>query len=492
MVRNTTGSAPLPFVDPNDVDKFAIFASIGHTPDEWQRIAHEAALKYRYVNLACGVRVGKTHFAIAEATAAAVTPSIKSREVNEWVGSRVWIVAPTYDLADRVFLPVLRNLKRHYPFLITSASERDRVIYLVGGGIVQAKTAENKDSLVGEELDLLVLEECARIGEEEKEMAEARLLTRRGRRIAISSPTSVKWFMRDFDIGQANGFHYEFTGEPADGCKYAGRQVRFVRNAVQPDPDSADYFSVRIPTHANPRLSVRDLARAERKMPERLFRQDFLAEFVGKTGTVFRDFESRLIPQNEALRVGHPGRLYALGWDPARTMDWSVVSVWDFTARRQVFMDRFRGDWEYQYGRVVATCYRFNAPYVAVDATGKGDAVAENLKVKNIQAGDPAFRATYPRGQFARLIEPVTTYSNAEKRALVESFQAAVENGDARMLDYPEQTQEHRLFEYDESETTKVVRYGAPKGFHDDTVMANTLAWRLMARPLGTSSFLIG
>lgn len=487
MARSTAPSKALPFVDPSDIDKWAIFGVIGHKPDKWQELGHVATATYRYTILACGVRVGKTHFAIAEVVAQAVTPSIKSREDGEWVGSRIWIVAPNYDLADRVFLPVLRFLKRFFPTFIEGYDKQQRVIYLPGGGLVQAKTAENEDSLVGEELDLLVLEECARIHEEAKEMAQARLLTRRGRSIAISSPTSVKWFMRDFELGQANGFHYEFDGDALEGAKYAGRTVRFVQNAKVDDRDAADYFSIRIPTHSNPRLDVNDLARAERKVPERLFRQDYLAEFVGKTGLVFQNVEDYCLPRaTHEVRAGDPRRLYVVGWDPARTTDYSVLSVWDASAKRQVWLDRFRGPWDYQYRRVVDVCYRFQRPFLIIDATGKGDAPSEMLVTLNQRAAD------MPRGRFARGIEGVTTYSNVEKRALVESFAGALEQGEAKLLDYPEQLSELRLFEYIESDTTKAVRYTAPRGFHDDIVMADALAWRGITRPGGAAKFYIG
>lgn len=501
MVRNTSAPRSLPYVDPASIDKFAIFRVIGHKPDEWQRLAHHAVSKFYYVLLACGVRVGKTYFSVHEVVAQAVTPSkhsVPPSEENprgEWVGSRIWIVAPTYDLADRVFLPVLRILRKHFPQFVEGFSERDGVIHLVGGGIIQRKTAENPDALVGEELDLLVLEECARIGEEEKEMAAARLLTRRGRMIAISSPTSVKWFMRDFKLGQGNGFHYEFEGEPIEGAKYAGRTVRFVKNDAVDDPDARDYFSVRIPTHANPRLDVNDLAREERKKPERLFRQDFLAEFVGDTGLVFQNPENFCVPRDVGERKdAEPGRLYALAWDPARTTDWSVVSVWDYREQRQVFLDRFRGPWAYQYQRVIDLCYRFRQPHVIIDATGKGDAVHENLTVLNRQAGSglPEYRKRFPQGAFARNIEAVTTYTNAEKRLLVESLATALEQGDAKLLDYPEQLHELRLFEFIESETTKAVRYTAPRGYHDDIVMADALGWRAVSKPMGAPSFILG
>ena len=58
--------------------------------------------------------------------------------------------------------------------------------------------------------------------------------------------------------------------------------------------DAVDaYFSISVPTHANQRLALEDLADLERQ-PDRLFRQDVLAEFMGRDGAVFSNFDEYL------------------------------------------------------------------------------------------------------------------------------------------------------------------------------------------------------
>ena len=54
--------------------------------------------------VACGVRWGKTLCAAMEGLAAAMTPAERS------VG---WIVAPTYDLADKVYREIVAVVGRH-------------------------------------------------------------------------------------------------------------------------------------------------------------------------------------------------------------------------------------------------------------------------------------------------------------------------------------------------------------------------------------------
>lgn len=487
--RATATDKPLPPMDPADFDREAVFRAIGYEPDPWQRLFHDSRARNRI--LACGVRVGKTFALVAEATAAVVCPSKKSLEAGEWVGSRGWIVAPTYDIADKLFLQVARHIKRHFPWLVTAYSERDRILRTRGGGYVQGKSADNADSLTSEELDWAVIDEAPRIGEFEKEQVRERLLTRAGWLASIGSPVPCRWFLRDFALGQGAGYVYEWTGEPLKGSRYAGRGVRFLPGMGDPDPR---YFSMTVPTHANPRIGIDDLADMERTSPERVFRQDALAEFMSKDGTVFHDFERLAIARR--LERGEPGRRYAVGWDVARARDYSVVSILDYESKEQVFFDRFQGAWSLQKARVARICYAFNRPDLIIDATGKGDPLVDDMRVLNAEA---AARAAAPRpghpedlrGAFCGRIEGIEFYNNSVKRDVVENLVVGMDQGLVRILDEPVQLQELRLYEYKQSDATGIVRYGAPPGYHDDTVMALALAWWRCSRPMGTASIVL-
>lgn len=484
----------LPVMDPDDFDREAVFRAIGYEPDDWQRMFHDSDARYRV--LACGVRVGKTFCMVAEAVAAVVCPSKASLEAGEWIGSRGWIVAPTYDTADKLFLQVARHLKKHFPWLITKYSERERIVRTLGGGYVQAKSTDNPDSLLSEELDWAVIDEAPRTKDQDKENVRQRLLTRDGWMAAIGSPVPCPWFVRDFEKGQGLGFHYEFAGEPIEGARFAGLDVKFVKANAEVHPD---YFSIRVPTHANKRLDVKALAEFE-SMPDRIFRQDILAEFMGSAGEVFRDFAR--LSTAERLTNGKPGQRYVIGWDVARAKDYSVVSVLDYQTREQVFMARFQGPWNVQIERVIAIARRFNRPDIVVDATGKGDPIAEELVRRNNQAAawvatDPAnlppgvTREQARLGPFAGRVEPLQITNNSLKRDLVETLAVGFDQGELTILDDPIQSQELRLYQFKQSDATGVIRYGAPSGFHDDTVMALALAWWRCTRPMGTSQFLM-
>src|SRR6187549_3737621 len=74
------------------LNKEALFALLEYEPTPGQLEVHRSRAPRRV--LACGVRWGKSTLAAHEAIAAALAPAERG------IG---WVVAPTYDLARRVF-----------------------------------------------------------------------------------------------------------------------------------------------------------------------------------------------------------------------------------------------------------------------------------------------------------------------------------------------------------------------------------------------------
>ena len=71
----------------------------------------------------------------------------------------------------------------------------------------------------------------------------------------------------------------------------------------------------------------------------------------------------------------------------------------------------------------------------------------------------------------------------AHKTAVIEALALAIERGGLRLLDHTVQTGE--LIAYaSERLPSGVFRYGAPRGMHDDTVIALALAWTGVEREL--------
>ena len=91
--------------------------------------------------MVCGRRFGKTTASAMEATYYASQPNRK-----------IWLVGLSYDKADLMFREVWQKMVIGRPNDIIRASEKDRVIKFKWGTTVEAKSADNPDSLVGEGL----------------------------------------------------------------------------------------------------------------------------------------------------------------------------------------------------------------------------------------------------------------------------------------------------------------------------------------------------
>lgn len=68
------------------------------------------------------------------------------------------------------------------------------------------------------------------------------------------------------------------------------------------------------------------------------------------------------------------------------------------------------------------------------------------------------------------------------KRQVIEALSIALERGDLRILPDPVLVSELQAYQV-ERLPSGMLRYSAPPGQHDDTVMALALAWRLASTP---------
>src|SRR3989454_10331227 len=112
------------------LNKEALFRDLGYTPHPGQAEIHASTASRRVV--ACGVRWGKSVCAAAEALAAAMAP--KERSVG-------WVVAPTYDLSDKVFREIALLVTRHLRHRIVTMRDHEKLLLLrnMAGGISEIR-----------------------------------------------------------------------------------------------------------------------------------------------------------------------------------------------------------------------------------------------------------------------------------------------------------------------------------------------------------------
>ena len=230
-------------------------------PHPAQRSVLETARRYNV--LVCGRRWGKTSLGLTLAIEAALGGKGRPPVPVGWF-------APTYKLLSEVWreftyrlLPVARRV-----------NGQEHRIELVTGGVVELWTLERPDPARGRKYGLVIVDEAAIARHLEEAWTQAILPT-------LVDYQGSAWFMST-PKGK-NFFHTLYT-----------------RGLSEPD-----WISWRRPTTENPYIPASEVEEAKRNMPELVFRQEFLAEFVDLEGAAIRREWIRVAapPPLEALRV---------------------------------------------------------------------------------------------------------------------------------------------------------------------------------------------
>jgi len=212
---------------------------------------------------------------------------------------------------------------------------------------------------------------------------------------------------------------------------------------------------------------LRDL---EMNNPWAVFAAEYLCEWIDSIGTVFRTFRN---VANAKESPAEYGKKYRIGVDLAKMLDYTFVSVVDRHTWHQVKVDRWNQvDWTIQKERLKAIIKQYalkangNAVEVIIEGNGVGSPIFDDLY--NWSATEPTLDI---------MMRNYIT-NNAGKNLLVQNFSMLCDQGAIGILPYEPLMQELELFTYEKTATSFV--YGAPDGYHDDTVMGTMLSyWEL-------------
>ena len=383
--------------------------ALQYRPHAGQQSIHDDRRRFRVV--CAGRRWGKTRFAAAE---------LIDRAGHEAPGDYGWI-APTYLIAERG----VDACKTIAPDLLTFSGRSPTQAALRGlnGPIrIWFLTADNPDSILGFGFKGLILDEAARIPHEVwTRYIRPTLSDSQGWAVFISTPLGRNWFFDEYTRGR---------GE---------------------DPLRRSWS---FPSNTSPYLPPGEWEEARASLPEDVFKQEYMAEFLEDSAGAFRGIEACLLPDDAPL----PARpLLGVGCDIAKHTDWTVLIAMDRKTGRCLAMDRFNHlDWPIQKDRIIAFMRRWPGKLV-IDATGAGDPIYDDLVRR------------YPH------IEPFR-FTAASKPPLIQKLAVALEQGQVRWpRSWAVLTDELKRYEY-EIHPGGRISYDAPSGFHDDCVAALALA----------------
>ena len=280
------------------------------------------------------------------------------------------------------------------------------------------------------------------------------------------------------------GGDYTLASSPA-GKRSAYYRLFAKASSGSEDGHGITYAAFQFPTVGNPHLDLAFLLSQREEMGENMFAQEYEAAFLDVGGAVFREDDIAAAVQTDdrvtlETGTGHllsepaAGRLYCVGVDWGRKLDFTVVSVVDCsdTPARLVGLWRWQGmGWEAQIEHVAQIVARFDPWNVLGDGSGIGDALAERLRLAiraAVLARDPAAR-----------VAPFETFlfTGDSKQSLVDKLNLRLSS---RRLAFPAHRVllgELRAFEYlGNAGASGRTRTGARGSGHDDTVMSLALA----------------
>lgn len=314
--------------------------------------------------------------------------------------------------------------------------EADKELRLPANAEIWLRTAENPASLAGEGVKGVVLDEFSLMQETVwTEYVQATLLDFGGWALFLGVPKGQNWAANLWRAAQ---------GRP-------------------------NWKAWRFRTVDNPFIRRKEVEAIRGTIPERLFRQEYEADILDDAGIVFRRvIEAATASYQDAALPGHS---YVIGADWARSGDFTCFAVLDTTEKALVYLDRFTDvSFETQLNRLRALAQRFKPSVILAEANAMGMPLVETLQRDGLN------------------VEAFTT-TNQSKLALIDALSLAFEQGALRIV--PDEVLINELQAYEvERLPSGALRFGAPAGMHDDTVIALALAWEAIQRQNQTWIFL--
>lgn len=455
----------------SDKEREVTAATLPFAPHPWQQEVMDAFEKHRFVVLACGNRAGKDRATIMTGIKYFVECLNENRAIDDpnlvppvlW-----WQIAPTEKMAKQNW----RELKQYFPKQwVVAVSDSNFQMETIGGGIIEVRSGYSPDDLVGVGLDLVTITEAARFKDLHTAWSnlEARLNSPgRGRKKDRGGKAygQGKAIINSSPIGK-NDFYTLFCYGQKDHPEY-----------------SSNWWSCQYPWTCNPinkelaesivHTRYGDVTYEEtirRQLGDRVFRSNYLADFLAEDGTVFKNFEETCVmniclgpdyikPAKRAefskdWKTPKPFNHYIVGYDPATgsSDDTPAVVVRCVDDGHVVrALDLYGKKYEEQWDYIAKVCQYYN-----------------NAPVHFLRTGHTAIEGQFEK----RGIEEVPLdEQGGKKAALVQNLELVVENGDLKVLNDGNDPVITTLIYEMNDYTEKNGKYSNDKQPHDDFVSA--------------------
>ncbi len=319
----------------------------GYKPNAWQKIVRAEDARFKV--FAIGRRGGKTLYVVRDSIDGLVTDLVLPNQY-------VWIVAPNYDLTQRVWNDIYGLAISVFKPIISriNNTKGNYKIETAFGTVIEAKSAEDPEKLVGTGLTKIIIDEAAMVSQKAwTQSLRPTLIDHKGKAIFISTPKGKNWFWELWMKGQSK--------------------------------EDLDWKSWRFTTYDNEYLDKEEIAKVVKDMPDYEYRQEILAMFEETAEQIFRNVLRQAVGVEKEPERGHR---YQIGIDLGRKTSYTVISVVDEMVYpyQTVKIDRFKAvDWNLQVERIKTIWQKYPCLMARVDATGIGDPVIQDLENKGVR-----------------------------------------------------------------------------------------------------------
>jgi hypothetical protein len=376
----------------------------GYKPHPKQLVIHQSinndAAKYYVLNI--GRQFGKTMLCINQQLYWAINDK----------GCMIGWVSPIYKQSKKVYTELKKSTISSGLF-----SYNDTELIVKGfGSQIQFFSAERSDGIRGNTFDYLICDEFDFMKANTwEEVLQPTVLVKGKKVVFISTPR--------------------------------GKRMMYKLSLLRHQDERYKYFQ--FSSYDNPMIDPREIDSIRQTVPDHVFRQEYLAEFLDGATGLFRNVRESI---GTAVNTG---KIFG-GLDIGRADDYTVLTIGTKDGG-VFFIERYRQDeWTNIINKVAKRIKEFNA-LTYVEVNNQGDVFYEMLKKLT-----------------GNLTEPYTT-SSKTKPIMIEDLAVSFEQMELTIPNEEYLIDELEAFTYIFDLKTRHVKYAAPEGIHDDSVISLSL-----------------
>jgi len=336
----------------------------------------------------------------------------------------VYWVSPTQSQVGKVYKQTLEMIIQTPVIKSYKGGMGDTEIIFTNGSQIKFRSAAQEDSLRGETIDYLIVDEGAFVKEAVFNEILLPMLNVRGKKcLVISTPKGKNWFFNQYQRG--------LTGEQ-------------------------DYKSFKFTSMDNPYASKIVIDIARENLPSTLFAQEYLGEFIDSSA-IFENIQE--LACLDRLNRPLPNQSYWMGIDIALKDDYTVITLID-KDNNVVCYERFNQVTAPQLKqRVIDAVKLWNPKKIMIEENNQGLPIIDDLRHIHKISNIVGFKTT-----------------STSKQEIINNLINAFSSKKLRVPKDDIYKSELETFTMTISPTGQP-RFAAANGFHDDIPMSLAITW---------------